>query len=402
MNILHVITGLRKAAGTSVFCGEVANGLAAAGHAVTIAVVNPLCSNSYPIDPRIKLIPIDSLFTTNDQRLTTNDQQLTTRLRQGFGGQANDQRLTTNDYTLIHIHALWSPILHKVSKWAHKNKIPVVWSPHGMITPWAMNNKKWKKLLGWWLCQRWDLAKAALLHATAESEVEDIRRMGLKNKVVVAPLGVRIDGRVEHVERVDGKKVLLFVSRVQRKKGLENLVRAWAELPRDVREGWKVRIVGPDQENHTAELKSLCAELGVASDFEFVGPKYDDDLQHEYASADLFVLPTHSENFGSVVIEALAHGVPVITTKGTPWYELEGYTNSQLTTHNSQLKCGWWIDIGVEPLVATLKEALVVSRQSLAEMGERGRKLVEEKYTWNAVVATLINAYEGVVSGVSC
>ena len=406
-----------KAAGTSVFCGEVANGLVAIGHEVTIAVVNPQLSDCYPIDPRVKLISIDSLFKTNDQRpafakatasgKATADKtavKLTTRLRQGFclrqgygrqdGGQANDQRLTTNDYSLIHIHALWSPSLHKISKWAHENKIPVVWSPHGMITPWAMNNKKWKKLFGWWLYQRWDLARAVLLHATAESEVEDVRRMGLKNKVVVAPLGVRIDGRVEHVERVDGKKVLLFVSRVQRKKGLVNLARAWADLPRDIREGWKVRIVGPDQENHTAELQSLCAELGVASDFEFVGPKYGNELQHEYADADLFVLPTYSENFGSVVIESLAHGVPVITTKGTPWHELEGYTNSQLTTHNSQLKCGWWIDIGVEPLVSTLKEAMSLSDEARKKIGVRGKMLVEEKYTWNAVVATLIDAYE--------
>jgi len=261
-----------------------------------------------------------------------------------------------------------------------------------------MNNKWLKKRLGWWLYQRWDLAKANLLHATAESEVGDIRRMGLKNNVMVAPLGVRIINRVEHVERVDGKKVLLFVSRVQRKKGLVNLARAWAELPKDMRDGWKVRIVGPDQENHTAELKSLCAELGISQEFDFVGPKYGDELQHEYASADIFVLPTHSENFGSVVIEALAHGVPVITTKGTPWHELEGYTNSQLTTHNSQLKCGWWIDVGVEPLVKALDAAISLSDAERREMGERGRRLVEEKYTWDAVVKKVVEGYERVIS----
>ena len=371
MKIIHAITGLQKAAGTSVFCGEVCNGLIALGHDVAIAIPNPVSPDCYPLNSLIKLIPISSLLRDS----------------------------TRQEYDLIHIHALWEPILHKVANWARRNQVPIVWSPHGMLTPWAMNNKKLKKLLGWWLYQRRDLVKADLLHVTAESEVEDVRRMGLKNRVVVAPLGVKIGDCADRVVRADGKKVLLFVSRVQRKKGLENLVRAWAQLSFEIKRKWVVRIVGPDQEGHTAELKSLCNELGVVQDFEFVGPKYGEELQREYTSADLFVLPTHSENFGSVVIEALAHSVPVICTKGAPWYELEGYTNSQLTTLNSKLKCGWWIDIGVEPLATALGVAMKLSDVERREMGSRGRKLVEDKYTWDAVVTAVSNGYEEILNG---
>lgn len=385
MKILHVITGMRKAAGTSVFCGEVCNGLVAFGNDVAIAVVNPDSPDCYPLDSRIKLISISSLIDSS-KRSTCSARP---------------------EYDLIHIHALWEPVLHKVAWWAIRNQVPIVWSPHGMLTPWAMNNKWWKKRFAWWLYQRWDLKKASLIHATAQSEVEDVRGMGLKNKVMVAPLGVEIDSRADsfaevsaskkRVECIDRKKTLLFVSRVQRKKGLLNLVRAWAQLPDEIKDEWTVRVVGPDQEGHTAELKSLCNELGVVQDFEFVGPKYGEELQREYASADLFVLPTHSENFGSVVIEALAHSVPVICTKGAPWYELEGYTNSQLTTLNSKLKCGWWIDIGVEPLAAALDAAMKLPDTERREMGARGRKLVEEKYTWDAVVKAMVNGYEEVL-----
>ena len=356
MRVVQVITGLSRAAGTSVFCGEVANELVAAGHYVVLAVVDPNHPDGYGLDARVKLVSIDSLVSGS----------------LGF------------DWSLVHIHALWSPVLHKVARWAQANKIPVVWSPHGMLTPWAFRYKWWKKLPAWWMYQKRDLQKTDLIHVTADSETEDVRRMGLKNRVIVAPLGVRIDEGIEHVEHADVKRVLLFVSRIQKKKGLPNLIRAWTGLPDGLKHGWKVRIVGPDQENHAAELKLLCGKLGVSQDFAFVGPKYGDDLQHEYASADLFVLPTNSENFGSVVIEAMAHKVPVITTKGAPWSDLE------------ECKCGWWIDIGEKPLVVALAEALSMPDEERREMGLRGRRLVEDKYTWSKVVEKMLAGYEDV------
>lgn len=384
MNILHVIDGLAKAAGTSVFCCEVANGLVAAGHDVAIAVGNPDASDAYKLDSRIKLISINTLLAA-----------------------ANLASIIPYP-SLVHIHALWSPTLHMVSKWAYKNKIPVVWSPHGMLTKWAMKYKWWKKLPAWWVYQKRDLSRARFIHATAQSEVDDIRRVGLKNKVIIAPLGVNIS---YYGEISRGGGTALFVSRIQKKKGLATLIKAWARILEMGRllytgrvapikgldhlceaiakvdmSGWRLVIVGPDQEGHTAELKELANKLGVLNSIEFLGPKYEDDLAKEYDSADIFVLPSYSENFGSVVVEALAHGVPVITTKGTPWQELEDH------------KCGWWIDIGVEPLVEALIEAMSLTDGGRREMGMRGRKLVEQKYTWDVVVNTMAKAYEEVVS----
>ena len=362
MKILQVITGLPKAAGTSVFCGEVANGLAAMGHDVTIAVVNPNESDLYPLDERVKLTSIASMLTIN--------------------------HVTTNYYKVVHIHGLWSPTLHKVSAWARRNKIPVAWSPHGMLQKWALKNKLLKKVVALTLYQWRDLAKADLLHATAESEVEDIWRLKLKSKIVVAPLGVRIDAEIDDKKQDENRKrTLLFVSRVQRKKGLPVLIDAWSKIPNELRQNWEVRIVGPDQEGHISELKSQCAKLGVLNDFTFVGPKYGDDLNREYKSADLFVLPTHSENFGSVVIEALAREVPVICSQGAPWKELE------------TCECGWWPEDSVNALQSVLMKSMSLSDEERKEMGERGRKLVEDKYTWDAVCSTLIKSYKELLNG---
>lgn len=381
MKILCVITGMRKAAGTSVFAGEVANELVAQGHEVAIAVADPKCDDCYKLDPRVKRIGFDDIVV--------------------------------GDYDIVHIHALWSPILSKIANAARKAGVKVVWSPHGMLTLWALKNKCWKKLLGLALYQYWSLRKADLIHVTAQSEVEDIKRLGLKNEIVIAPLGVRVKGESVHSQpqpstSTSASKTLLFVSRVQRKKGLPNLLDAWSRLPDDLKKAWAIRIVGPDQDNHTAELMAQCETLGLTyldqegklhsptpthnshstqPEVAFVGPKYDEELDAEYRNADLFVLPTHSENFGSVVIEALARSVPVVCTKGTPWQELE------------ERKCGWWIDVGVEPLVGALKEAMSLSDEDRAAMGARGRKLVEEKYTWPAVVKAMVKGYEEVLNG---
>lgn len=369
MKILHVITGLQKAAGTSVFAGEVANELIAQGHEVAIAVVDPAAPDCYPLDPRVKLVSFSGVDVTQ--------------------------------YDVIHIHALWATALSRIAKAARKAGVKVVWSPHGMLTPWALKNKWWKKLLGLALYQYWSLRNASLIHVTAQSEVEDIKRLGLKNEIVIASLGVRIKESNYHSPTPTHNsnstaKTLLFVSRVQRKKGLPNLLEAWARLPKELKKGWTIRIVGPDQDNHIAELKELCEKLKIKVEVEvqFVGPKYDEELDWEYRNADLFVLPTHSENFGSVVIEALARGVPVICTKEAPWAELE--------TH----KCGWWIDDNVQALVQALKEALPLHSptptshsHSLKVLGANGRSLVESKYDWKVIGKTLGDAYWAVSHG---
>jgi glycosyltransferase involved in cell wall biosynthesis len=146
-------------------------------------------------------------------------------------------------------------------------------------------------------------------------------------------------------------------------------------------------VNGEVEIEYETKVKARVKELGLEERFVFTGALNDDEKWEAYARADLFVLPTYSENFGIVVAEALWAGVPVITTKGTPWQELD------------ECKCGWWTNIGVDSLACAMKEAMSLDDTTRLEMGKRGHALVEEKYSWNAVVKTMVNGYEEILHG---
>ena len=291
-------------------------------------------------------------------------------------------------FDIVHIHGVWDPRLHHVAKMCQVAKVPYVIAPRGMLEPWSLKQKWLKKRIARFLYQDRDLRGAAALHATAESEAEQFRKLGFKNYCIVSPNGVNLpEGKEERVGG-GGQRRALFVSRMHQKKGVLELVESWSRVRP---EGWYCELVytmnGDEEKSYESKVKKRVKELGLQEQFIFTGSLSDVEKWAAYARADLFVLPTYSENFGIVVAEALWAGVPVITTKGTPWQEL--------ATHN----CGWWIDIGVESLVEALKEAMSLSDEERAAMGARGRKLVEEKYTWKAVVNAMVKGYEEILNG---
>lgn len=304
---------------------------------------------------------------------------------------------------VAHLHGIWSVALHRCAVACRRLGIKYVIAPRGMLEPWSLKQKRLKKRIARWLYQDRDLKSAAALHATAESEAEQFRKLGFKNPIIVSPNGVNVPkewgtgsgerGTEEGIRRV------LFVSRMHPKKGVIELVEAWNALTTHNPQlaNWICELVytvgGETEREYEAKVKATVKELGLEDRFIFTGALNDEKKWQAYARADLFVLPTYSENFGIVVAEALWAGVPVITTKGTPWKELE------------DRRCGKWIDLPVEgsnpsdwpALVSALEGMMSMTDDERRGMGARGRRLVEEKYTWDAVVKAMEKGYEAIL-----
>lgn len=300
------------------------------------------------------------------------------------------EQVENSDADVLHIHGLWLKIYRQAAKWAKANGIPVVWSTHGMTAPWSMHHKWWKKLAAWWLYQRRDLKQAVAIHCTTELEVGWNKRLGFNN-CFIAPLGTRQIQFHSPTPTSNSDYTLLFVGRIYPVKGLVNLIKAWKlavsgwQLAAS-RVRWKLRIVGPDEAGHKAELERLVEELGLGDSVEFPGPKFGDELSTEYDNCACLVLPSFTENFGATIVDAMAHGKPCIASTFTPWRDLQNRG------------CGWWVSNDPTKLAAAIGEMMSLDDAKRREMGAKGRKLVEEKYTWDAVAHTMINEYQKVIS----
>ena len=365
MNICHIVTGLSRACGTSQYFVNTARAQQAAGHEVTVV--------TREAEPGMALGDLKVVLTEDPVEWLKRRKEVEKR-----GGQRNGK-------TVFHLHSMWNWYVHRVAVWCRGNKVPYVWSPHGSLTPWAMRYHWWKKLLAWWLYQRADLKGAAGFHVTVEEEEQDVRRMGFGQSVVVAPLGSEVGGEEIGGERrwtEEGcdRRDVVFVGRIHPKKNIDGLIKAFAR----VRGAWLI-IAGPDENGYLDVLKRLADRIGLGDDeIVFAGPVYGEEKTKLYRHAWVSVLPSHSENFGGVVVEALAQGTPVVASKGTPWQVL------------AEKGCGWWVETSVEGIAAGLQAALKISEAEREAMAERARALVSERYSWKASAEKVVELYEEV------
>lgn len=297
-------------------------------------------------------------------------------------------KLSNSEADIFHGHAIWNLPIHQMAAHARKKKKPYLISVHGMLEPWSLEQGKLKKKIALQLYQKTDLENAYCIHATANSEAQSIKDLGFKNPIAIIPNGINTADYPlkKETDFSNTTKKILFLSRIHYKKGIELLIDAWSSILDTNRKGWEIEIVGSGDKVYIDSLKKKIIDLNLQNQIKISDPKYGKDKTQAYHSADLFVLPTYSENFGMVVGEALSCGVPVITTKGTPWKDLEEYN------------AGSWIDIGVESLKNELEKYLPKDLPELKKMGVNGRKLVEEKYSIESVGAQFKELYSWILN----
>lgn len=294
------------------------------------------------------------------------------------GRDAWDRHIAAMSPDVIHDHGLWLRVNRDVAATARRAGVPRIVSTHGMLSPWALGHHAWRKRAAWLLFQRRDLATAAAVHATSDAEAADVVAAGVGAPVSVIPHGVHLRPPAPRTPR-DGLRRALFLGRLHPVKGLPALIDAWA-LARP--EGWELVIAGPDAGDQLADLASRRDAAGLADAVRFEGLLGAEAKSELLGGSDLLVLPSLSENFGVVVAEALAAGVPAIVSRRAPWAAIE------------RAGAGWWVEPEAGALAGAIREATALSDDERSAAGARGRDLVGRDYAWPSVAARMLALYE--------
>ena len=280
---------------------------------------------------------------------------------------------------VIHDNGLWLPNNHRVATLAREIGAPRLVSTRGMLEPWAIRHKGLKKKVAWGLYQRRDLERASALHTTADAEAENLAPFGLGVPIVTIPNGVELpDVPAAQPARAGTTRTALFLGRLYPVKGLPMLIEAWAAVRPP---NWRLVIAGPDEAGHQAVLEAAIAAAGLGGVVSFAGPVDGEAKAAQLRDADFLALPSHSESFGMVVAEALAHGTPVLTTTAVPWPALE------------QRGCGWRCATNPDAIAEALRAATASDAETLRTMGAAGRAFVAETLGWDRIAAEFIALY---------
>lgn len=289
---------------------------------------------------------------------------------------------------IVHIHNMWEPILVAAASIAKEQGIPYVVTPHGMLDPWCMRQKSWKKKLALMAGRKAMLQNAKFIHVLNSEEQEGIEKLGIKNRFEVVANGVALEDidpflsksmfETEYAEFAN-KPFVLFLSRLHYKKGLDILGEVAKDFCSKYPE-WSILVAGPDGGAQAAFEKQI-QSFGLSDQVKLLGPIYG-NLKYSLLSAcRFFCLPSRQEGFSVAILEAMSASKPVAITTACHFEEVR------------ERECGM-VDVLDPKLIAKSFSSLAESTSLVDSMGRNARQLIEEKYTWEKINEQLVEKYE--------
>lgn len=301
-------------------------------------------------------------------------------------------RQNLNSFDLIHTHYLFSHLPSWTASAARRANIPYIMRPLGQLTPWALSQSATKKQIYASLIERRNLNQAAAVHCTSSEEAINVRDFGISTPSITLPLGVTPPQPIKDAKEKLHKTynissetpVLLFLSRLHHKKQPELLLKAASQLIKQ--KPYHVILAGTGDPQYYKQLETLSHELGISHAVSFTGFVTGHDKNLLLQGSDAFVLPSHSENFGIAVAEALASGLPVVITPGI-----------QISTEIKAANAG----LIAEPNVAAIATAInkiITNPELSAKLRENGLNLARNRYSWDAIAKELATSYEEIIA----
>ncbi len=374
MHLCHVVPSLQEAkGGPSKSVRGLCSALARAGHRVDLLTTAPDAAISGSTEQH------GSLCIRTFRREFPSGLYFSSGLRRA---------VAQSNANVIHHHALWLRTLHYANRAAARQRVPLIVSPRGMMSTWAWHHHHTRKQVARALIHPRAFERAAGWHATSNEEAEDVRQLGFNQPVCVAPNGVDEPAKTDVIAgtrywrqvcpEVATRPTALFYGRFHQKKRVVELIDLWlARAPAE----WLLLLVGLPEEYTPEQLERYAQQQSAGGR---VRAYSGAGLPAPYGVASLFLLPSHNENFGLTVAEAMAHGVPVLVTDTTPWRML------------NERQIGWCVPW--EQFGEALTRATARPSDELTKLGTAARAWTLQTYSWDRAAAQLTSFYATIVA----
>ena len=278
---------------------------------------------------------------------------------------------------VVHLIAVYSFPTFPTLAYCRQLQRPLVWSPRGSLQRWEGSTCVGSKFVWERLCQILAPKDRVVLHTTSEEEARHSQARFPGLRTVVVQNGVELPPYVRRTEPRAELRIT-YLGRLHPIKGIENLLDACKLMQGDA-DPWRLKIAGRGEGDYPSLLKAKVEKLGLKAQVEFTGEVFGDEKENLFAESDVLVAPSYVENFGMVIAEALAHEVPVIAGRGTPWQRLE------------TKGCGLWVENDPPTLAATIRRMRTLP---LRDMGKQGRCWMQREFSWEAVSSQMLTLFQ--------